>query len=58
MRLPFACRTLNSHKVKNLSLHTADALCKNHNTAKRDYDILMELNAQRHKMQKQRQDKI
>ena len=58
MRLPFACRTLNSHKAKNLSFHTADVLCKDHNRAKKGYELLMELNAQMHKTQKQRQYKI
>lgn len=58
MRLPFACRTLNNHKAKNFSFHTADVLCKDHNRAKKGYELLMELNAQMHKTQKQRQYKI
>ena len=43
MRLPFACRTLNNHKAKNFSFHTADVLCKDHNRAKKGYELLMEL---------------
>ena len=58
MRLPFARRTLNSHKAKNLSFHTADVLCKDHNRAKKGYEFLMELDEQMHKTQKQRQNKI
>ena len=58
MRLPFACRILNSHKAKNPSFHAADVLCKDHNRAKKGCELLMELNEQMHKTQKQRQNKI